>query len=94
MFKECGRRRTTTYDDGRQTTETYLSYKLTIWAFGSGELKIKSVFDKYFVKGVFFFLFLFLFLVLFLFINGCRSTIVCNLATFFTRLNGFAAFKM
>ena len=30
MFKECGRRR---------TTEAYLSYKLTIWAFGSGVLK-------------------------------------------------------
>ena len=32
MFKECG---------GRQTTEAYLSCKLTIWAFGSGELKIR-----------------------------------------------------
>ena len=32
MFKECGRRR---------MTEAYLSYKLTIWAFGSGELKIR-----------------------------------------------------
>ena len=31
MFKECGRR--------QRTTEAYLSYKLTIWAFGSGELK-------------------------------------------------------
>ena len=30
MFKECGRRR---------TTEAYLSYKLTKWAFGSGKLK-------------------------------------------------------
>ena len=30
MFKECGRRR---------TMEAYLSYKLTKWAFGSGELK-------------------------------------------------------
>ena len=29
MFKESGRRR---------TTEAYLSYKLTIWVFGSGEL--------------------------------------------------------
>ena len=29
MFLECGRRR---------TTEAYLSYKLTIRAFGSGEL--------------------------------------------------------
>ena len=26
-------------DDGRPTTEAYLSYKLTIWAFSSGELK-------------------------------------------------------
>ena len=33
MFKDCGRRR---------TTEAYLSYKLTIWAFGSGGLKIRS----------------------------------------------------
>ena len=32
MFKECGRR----------TTEAYLSYKLTKWAFGSGEL-IKTI---------------------------------------------------
>ena len=39
MFKECGRRRTSTDDDVRQTTEAYLSYKLTKWAFGSGELK-------------------------------------------------------
>ena len=31
MFKECGR---------RGTTEAYLSFKLTKWAFGSGELKI------------------------------------------------------
>ena len=30
MFKECGWRR---------TTENYLSYKLTKWAFGSGELR-------------------------------------------------------
>ena len=37
MLKECGRRRTTTYDRQR-TTEAYLSYKLTIWAFDSGEL--------------------------------------------------------
>ena len=29
-------------DDGRRTTEAYLSYKLTIWAFGSGELKTES----------------------------------------------------
>ena len=28
MFKECGRRR---------TTEAYISYKLTKWAFGSGD---------------------------------------------------------
>ena len=35
MFTECGRQ-TTTYD-GR-TTAAYLSHKLTIWAFGSGEL--------------------------------------------------------
>ena len=27
--------------DGRWTTEDYLSYKLTKWAFGSGELKIE-----------------------------------------------------
>ena len=41
MFKECGRRRTTTADDDdvRRTTEAYLFYKLTKWAFGSGELK-------------------------------------------------------
>ena len=32
MFKECGQRRW-------RTTEVYLSYKLTKWAFGSGELK-------------------------------------------------------
>ena len=31
MFKECGRRTMT-------TTEAYLSYKLTKWAFGSSEL--------------------------------------------------------
>ena len=31
MFKECGR---------RTMTEAYLSYKLTIWALGSGELMI------------------------------------------------------
>ena len=36
MFKECGRRTT---DD----VEAYLSYKLTKWAFGSGELKMKRV---------------------------------------------------
>ena len=37
MFKECGQRNTDD-DDGRWTTEAYLSYKLTKWAFGSGEL--------------------------------------------------------
>ena len=35
MSKKCGRRRWT-------TTEAYLSYKLTKWAFGSGELKYIS----------------------------------------------------
>ena len=30
-------------DDGRRLTEAYLSYKLTKWAFGSGELKIWKV---------------------------------------------------
>ena len=33
---KCGRRRTTTTTDGRQV----VYYKLTLWAFGSGELKI------------------------------------------------------
>ena len=36
MFKDCGRRQTMT-DKG--TTEVYQSYKLTKWAFGSGELR-------------------------------------------------------
>ena len=36
MLKACGRR----------TTEAYLSYKLTKWAFGSGELKCRSPYDK------------------------------------------------
>ena len=39
MFKECGQR--------RRTTEAYLSYKLTKWAFGSGELKMGETCDKY-----------------------------------------------
>ena len=30
-----------TDDDVRRMTEAYLSYKLIIWAFGSGELKIR-----------------------------------------------------
>ena len=38
MFKECGRR-TMTYN-GWRTTEASLSYELTKWAFGSGELII------------------------------------------------------
>ena len=40
MFKECGWRR---------TTKTYLSCKLTIWAFGSGEL-IKTPIHAYCYK--------------------------------------------
>ena len=36
MFKECGRR-------WRRMTEANLSYKLTKWAFGSGELKIEEI---------------------------------------------------
>ena len=42
MFKECGRRKktyTTDDDDVRRTMKAYLSYKLTKWAFGSGDLK-------------------------------------------------------
>ena len=35
-------RRTTTTYDVRRTTESYLSYKLTKWAFGSGELKMRK----------------------------------------------------
>ena len=38
MFKECGRRR---------TTEVYLSYKLTISAFGSGIQRTTEVFLSY-----------------------------------------------
>ena len=38
MFKECGRRR---------TTEADLSYKLTKWAFGSGELKMLVMTKRY-----------------------------------------------
>ena len=45
MFKECGRRRTTMDEDVLRTTEAYLSYKLTIWAFGSSDLK-KKEFDR------------------------------------------------
>ena len=40
MFKECGRRR-------RRTNEAYLSYKLTKWAFGSGELKKRDRYDQF-----------------------------------------------
>ena len=38
-----GRRRTPTDDDGRRRTDDgpLLYYKLTLWAFGSGELKIE-----------------------------------------------------
>ena len=47
---KCGRR--TTYDDGRQTTDDgrrtddgpLVYYKLTLWAFGSGELKMCQLF--------------------------------------------------
>ena len=35
---KCGRRRRTTYDDGRTDDGPLLYYKLTLWAFGSGEL--------------------------------------------------------
>ena len=38
MFMECGR---------RCTTEAYLSYKLTKWAFGSGELKMKWIINDF-----------------------------------------------
>ena len=38
------------YDGRRRTTEAYLSYKLTKWTFGSGELK-KDVLNLYNVKG-------------------------------------------
>ena len=37
MFKKCGWQQTT-------PTEAYLSYKLTKWAFGSGELKTCQLF--------------------------------------------------
>ena len=38
---KCGRR--TTYNNGRRTDDgTLVYYKLTLWAFGSGELKIKA----------------------------------------------------
>ena len=39
MFKEGGRRQTMYDGRRRRTTEACLSYKLTKWAFGSGELK-------------------------------------------------------
>ena len=41
---KCGRRRTTTDDDGQRRTDDgpLLYYKLTLWAFGSGELKINA----------------------------------------------------
>ena len=35
---KCGRQRTTTDDDGR-TTDHWYTIQLTLWAFGSGELK-------------------------------------------------------
>ena len=43
---KCGRR--TTYDDGRQTTDDgpLVYYKLTLWAFGSGELKMACVLNE------------------------------------------------
>ena len=41
---KCWRRRTTTDTDGRRRTDDgpLLYYKLTLWAFGSGELKTKT----------------------------------------------------
>ena len=41
---KCGRRRTTTDADGRRRTDDgpLVYYKLTLWVFGSGELKISQ----------------------------------------------------
>ena len=41
-------------DDVRQKTDAYLSYKLTIWAFGSGELKIGIFRKKLFSFKIYF----------------------------------------
>ena len=42
---KCGRRRRTTEDEGRRTDDGPLVYyKLTLWAFGSGELKMMKIF--------------------------------------------------
>ena len=51
MFKECGRRMTD--DRRRRTTETYLSYKLTKWAFGSGELKTNGTSNQMLLSFMF-----------------------------------------
>ena len=52
---KCGRRRTTDDDDddGRRTTTDggpLVYYKLTLWAFGSGELKMQVILEKTLLK--------------------------------------------